>query len=310
MKTASHPAVVAVQELRKSYGMIPALTGLNLEISPGEMYGLIGPDGAGKTTFLRILCGLIVPDAGSAQVLGYDPVLEQNRIKTEIGYMPQRFSLYPDLTVTENLHFFARIFRVRKPEEERLTRRLLEFSRLGAFSDRKAGALSGGMKQKLALSCTLIHTPKLLILDEPTTGVDPVSRNEFWEILEELRSEGVTVLVTTPYMDEAARCDRVSLIYQGRALAGGAPEQITAEFPYALLRVYTSEPHNAAKLLRQQGDFLSVHIYGDRVHVAVVGNTRADDQIRKILNGAKCSFSLIEAAEPSLEDTFVYLLQQ
>ncbi len=310
MTIASDPPIVTVRELRKSYGDIPALQGLNLEIFRGEMYGLIGPDGAGKTTLLRILCGLITPDAGSARVLGFDPIQEQNRIKAHIGYMPQRFSLYPDLTVAENLHFFARIFRVPKAEEERLTRRLLEFSRLAPFSDRKAGALSGGMKQKLALSCTLIHTPKLLILDEPTTGVDPVSRNEFWEILEGLRREGVTVLVTTPYMDEAARCDRVSLIYQGSALAGGAPQQITAAFPYALLRVYTPQPHVAANLLRQMGDFPSVHIYGDRIHVAVGASAQASDPIRQILDGGKCPFSLIEVAEPSLEDTFVYLLQQ
>jgi ABC-2 type transport system ATP-binding protein len=310
MRITSASSIVLVRELCKSYGTVSALQGLNLELTAGEMYGLIGPDGAGKTTLLRILCGLIVPDAGSVRVLGYDPVLEQNRIKAQIGYMPQRFSLYPDLTVRENLHFFARIFRIRKAEEERLTRRLLEFSRLGAFSDRKADALSGGMKQKLALSCTLIHTPKLLILDEPTTGVDPVSRNEFWEILEDLRRERVTILVTTPYMDEAARCDRVSLIYQGRALAGGTPEQITAEFPYVLFRVYTPQPHEAAELLRKQGDFPSVHIYGDRVHVAAAGRTRAEDQIRRILDGAKCPFSLLEEAEPSLEDTFVHLLQQ
>ncbi len=310
MNKAQGEISASLQNLRKAYGPVAALGGVDLQVDSGIMYGLIGPDGAGKTTLLRILCGLVLPDAGEVRVLGFDPLREPEKIKAGIGYMPQRFSLYPDLTVAENLRFFADIYRVPKNERERLTQRLLEFSRLGPFARRKAKALSGGMKQKLALSCTLIHTPKLLILDEPTTGVDPVSRGEFWDILNDLRRQGVTVLVTTPYMDEAARCDRITLMYQGQALSQGSPEEIIGLFPHELIRVYTTRPQSAAAVLRASSSFKSVHVFGDRLHVIAAAASPAGAQIRTQLEKVHLPFSTIAAARPELEDLFVYLVEQ
>lgn len=305
MITGSRKKAVKVRDLHKSFGSIEAVQGMNLELRFGEMYGLIGPDGAGKTTVLRILCGLLIPDGGEVRVLDFDPVSQLERIRDAIGYMPQRFSLYPDLTVAENMRFFADIYSVPKAERIRITERLLQFSRLGPFADRKAGALSGGMKQKLALSCTLIHTPKLLILDEPTTGVDPVSRGEFWEILRDLRREGVTILVTTPYMDEASLCDRVSLMFQGRVLAEGTPDQIISEFPEHIIRVYTEHPQDVAKILKQEGRFKSVHVFGDRIHVAVKEVNESKQLIKQLLEISRADYGSMAEAKPDLEDVFV-----
>jgi len=306
----SGEAVVSVQGLSKSYGSAKAVRALDLEIRAGERFGLIGPDGAGKTTLLRILCGLIIADTGHVSVLGFDPVKDHRRIKDAIGYMPQRFSLYPDLTVAENIRFFADAYRVPKSERLRLTDRLMQFSRLAPFKDRRAAALSGGMKQKLALSCTLIHTPQLLILDEPTTGVDPVSRGEFWDLLDELQNQGVTILVTTPYMDEAARSDRVALMYGGRIMASGTPAEVVASFPDRLVRVYTAQPHAAAETLKADGRFPSVQLFGDRVHVVVKEIAQAVEDIRALLVQSGRSFASIEEGAPELEDVFVSLLSQ
>ncbi len=301
---------VEVKGIKKSFGEIPAVLGIDLEVRAGDMVGLIGPDGAGKTTLLRMLCGLLVPDEGKLSVLGFDPVDELDRFKQDFGYMPQRFSLYPDLTVAENMRFFADIYRLSKAERRQRTERLLKFSRLDPFSDRRAGALSGGMKQKLALSCTLIHTPKLLILDEPTTGVDPVSRQEFWTILNELKAEGVTILVTTPYMDEAARCDRAALMYEGKILAQGTPDQLVARFPHNLICVYTPEARHAATILKKEETFLSVELYGDRVHIAVDDPKEGKRRVETILRTLYVPFSSVEIGEPGLEDAFVYLVKK
>jgi len=303
-------SILSVEELTKSFTDVKALKNFHFEVSEGEMVSLIGPDGAGKTTFLRILCGLLLPDSGEVTVLGYNPAVDMEKIKQNIGYMPQRFSLYPDLTVAENLRFFSDIYRLKRKERQERTERLLKFSRLESFSGRKAGALSGGMKQKLALSCTLIHTPKLLILDEPTTGVDPVSREEFWTILKELRAEGVTILVTTPYMDEAALCDRTALVYRGEILAEGTPDEITELYPFQLLRIYTDDPQKAAEILAEQSGYFSVELYGDRVHVGVDDLDSAQKVTRTILANKHVHFDKFEAASPSLEDTFVYLVKQ
>lgn len=305
MNAPNNQNAVKVRNLRKSFGSIEAVQGMNLELRSGEMYGLIGPDGAGKTTVLRILCGLLVADDGEVRLLGFDPVRQPERIRDVIGYMPQKFSLYPDLTVAENMRFFTDIYHVSKAERLRITERLVQFSRLGPFADRKAGALSGGMKQKLALSCTLIHTPKLLILDEPTTGVDPVSRGEFWDILRDLRQEGVTILVTTPYMDEASLCDRISLMFEGYILAEGTPDQIIAEFPEHIIRVYTGRPQEVAEILKQKGDFRSVHVFGDRVHVAVKDVKKSKQLIEQLLEKSSADYGSIAEAKPDLEDVFV-----
>ena len=308
MNGRSQDPIISVRGLAKSFDGLPAIRSLDLEVRADQMFGLIGPDGGGKTTLLRILCGLVIPDAGDVQVLGFDSVRDQDRIKDDIGYMPQRFSLYPDLTVAENLRFFADIYSVPRAEREQRTERLMEFSRLAPFARRRAGALSGGMKQKLALSCTLIHTPRLLILDEPTTGVDPVSRGEFWEILAELRRQGVTILVTTPYMDEAARCDCAALMYQGQILTRGTPDQITGQCPHKLIRVYTPKAQVAAQILKESSQYSSVELYGDRVHVAALDLKRDLKSVEQTLQQANIPFSSMEEAEPELEDTFVYLV--
>jgi ABC-2 type transport system ATP-binding protein len=219
-------ASVEAVDLKKNYSGERALDGVTLAVPRGGCFGLIGPDGAGKTTFLRILATLIDADGGTARVLSHDVKSGMAAIRGGIGYMPQRFSLYEDLSVEENLGFFADVFSVPPAERRARIGRLLAFSRLSPFRDRRAGALSGGMKQKLALSCALIHTPELLILDEPTTGVDPLSRREFWSILMELKAQGVTLLVSTPYLDEAAYCDRVALFHRGKALLTGSPAEL------------------------------------------------------------------------------------
>lgn len=310
MSVENRDVAIEAADVKKFFGEIPAVLGVDLQVRAGTMVGLIGPDGSGKTTLLRMLCGLLVPDDGALRILGYDPIREWEHCKRDFGYMPQRFSLYPDLTVAENMRFFADVYKLTKAQRRERTARLLKFSRLDSFSHRKAGELSGGMKQKLALSCTLIHTPKLLILDEPTTGVDPVSREEFWTILKELKAEGVTVLVTTPYMDEAALCDWSALMYKGKILAQGTPAQLVAQFPYHLLCVYTPEAQHTAAILKKEESFLGVELYGDRVHIAVEDPQSGRKQVENILRTLFVPFTSIEIGTPGLEDTFVYLVKK
>ena len=299
---ASDAPAIEIEGLRKRYGDTPALAELSLSVGRGQIVGLIGPDGAGKTTALRIVCGLLRPDAGSARVMGFDSVREARRVKALLGYMPQRFSLYPDLTVGENLRFFSDLFGVGAADRRRLEERLLRFSRLGPFRDRRAAQLSGGMKQKLALSCTLIHTPAVLVLDEPTTGVDPVSRQEFWTILEELARDGLAILVSTPYMDEATRLDRVLLLHRGRALAHGTPEEITREFPRRLVEVRGRDLRAVrARLLGLGLPGLEVHRFGDRLHVVHDATVSREDLER----GVAGLPVVLATIEPSIEDVFV-----
>jgi ABC-2 type transport system ATP-binding protein len=291
-----------VAGLRKRYGDIRALEELSLTVEHGRIVGLIGPDGAGKTTALRILCGLLRPDAGSARVMGLDPAREPRRVKAHLGYMPQRFSLYPDLTVGENLRFFADLFGVSAAERRKLEERLLRFSRLGPFRDRRAEQLSGGMKQKLALSCTLIHSPAVLVLDEPTTGVDPVSRQEFWSILEELRKDGMAILLSTPYMDEATRVDRVLLMHRGRAIAEGTPEEIRRGFPRRLVEVRGGDLSAArASLAELAPHGVDVHRFGDRLHVVHDPDVTREELERRVAGLAV----ELETVPPSIEDVFV-----
>lgn len=266
--TAADPAL-AITGLHKSFGASRAVAGLDLSVARGEIVGMIGPDGAGKTTTMRIALGLLRADAGQVQVLGRDVAEGIHDIKDGLGYMPQRFSLYPDLTVGENLRFFAELYLVPVAERVRREAELLEFSRLGPFRDRRAGALSGGMKQKLALSCNLVHRPELLILDEPTTGVDPVSRQEFWQWLRRFAGEGLAILVSTPYMDEAELCDRVLLVHEGRVLAHGRTDEVTGHFPGGLLRVRAADAGPLGTLLRQHGlDPRDAIRFGDSLHLA------------------------------------------
>lgn len=298
---------VRLTHLHKSYGKTVAVEELSLEILPGEIFGLIGPDGAGKTTVMRIVAALTLPDGGQAEVLGYDAATHPMRVKEHIGYMPQRFSLYPDLTVAENLRFFADLYKV--PAAERVAReeRLMQFSRLGPFRKRRAAQLSGGMKQKLALACTLMHTPEVLILDEPTTGVDPLSRREFWAILRELAASGHALLLSTPYMDEALLCQRVALMHNGRVLTTGQPHDIPAHFTRRLLEIVAGDvPRARQRLLSCVPAGLQVHRFGDRLHV-VYDTEEQERQIRSCLAEESAE---IFTVPPSIEDTFVTLMRE
>jgi len=298
-------AAIEVESLEKRYGDTVAVADLSFSVASGEIVGLIGPDGAGKTTTMRTLCGLLRPDAGVTRVAGYDSARETHGVKDHVGYMPQRFSLYPDLTVAENLQFFADLYGVTGAERKRLEGRLMEFSRLGPFRARRAAQLSGGMKQKLALSCTLIHTPKVLILDEPTTGVDPVSRREFWRILRELASDGLALLVSTPYMDEAAMCHRVVLMHRGHAIALGTPEEITARFPRRLVEVRGPGLREARRRLMEAADLsVSVNRFGDSLHVVHDDDVAPDDIAARVSD----LDVTVGAVAPSIEDTFVELM--
>ncbi|MBZ0270190.1 ABC transporter ATP-binding protein [bacterium] len=304
---SSGAPAIEVDGLRKSYGDEPALEELSFRVDPGRIVGLIGPDGGGKTTAIRIVCGLLRPDAGTARVMGFDGVKERRRVKSVLGYMPQRFSLYGDLTVAENLRFFADLFGVAPAERRRLEERLLRFSRLDAFRDRRAADLSGGMKQKLALSCSLIHTPAALVLDEPTTGVDPVSRAEFWTIVEELTRDGMAVLVSTPYMDEATKLDHVILMHRGRALAEGTPDEVRRGFPRHLVEVRGADLAAArTNLLPLRDRGVDIHRFGDRLHV-VHGDDLSPDDLRRRVAGLDVE---IAPVAPTIEDVFVERVQR
>jgi len=305
----SEPAL-RVDAIRKSFGATAALSGVSFSVEAGEMFGLIGPDGAGKTTLIRIITSLIDADDGEASVLGFSVKREPARVREIIGYMPQHFSLYQDLTVAENLRFFADLFGVPADERKRRTEELLAFSRLGDFVKRRAGALSGGMKQKLALSCALIHTPRALILDEPTTGVDPVSRRDFWEMLERLRSQGVTILVSTPYMNEASLCQHMVFIHKGKILAMGSVGEITALFQGTVYAVAGPNLPAISTGLRGAVAPELVRILGDTVQVIALGERRRE--IEGLLETMRRNGTVtgpIREVAPGVEDSFVALMR-
>jgi ABC-2 type transport system ATP-binding protein len=302
---------IQVKDIKKAYGKSTALNGVSLSVQKGRMAGLIGPDGAGKTTLIRILTSLLDPDEGECRLAGISVHKEPGRVRKIIGYMPQRFSLYPDLTVGENLRFFADLFQVSKKERLEKTKRLLEFSRLSPFVERRAGDLSGGMKQKLALSCALIHTPEILILDEPTTGVDPVSRREFWSILSSLKKEGVTILVTTPYMDEAARCDRISLIHHGHILGAGTAREIIESSAGSIVSLAGPDLLLLAKWFKKRLGTEQVRILGDRVQLNLF--SFPEEGLPELIAQARSSgqkIDSVERGEPVLEDAFISLIEK
>lgn len=261
---ASTEPAVSVQALSKRFGGTLALDGISFDVRPGELFGFIGPDGAGKTTLFRVLTTLLVPEEGAARVLGLDVVRDLWALRTRVGYMPGRFSLYPDLSVAENLRFFASVFGTTTEAHYHLYAPI--YRQIEPFADRRAGALSGGMKQKLALCCALVHRPDILFLDEPTTGVDAVSRREFWDLLADLRAGGLTILVSTPYMDEATRCDRVALIQTGRILDIDAPDAIGARYPLPLLSVRAGNRYPLLQALRRFPHARSVYPFGEELH--------------------------------------------
>jgi ABC-2 type transport system ATP-binding protein len=305
----SEPAL-RVDAVAKSFGETAALSGVSFSVETGEMFGLIGPDGAGKTTLIRIITSLIDADEGETSVLGFSVKKDPARVREIIGYMPQHFSLYQDLTVAENLRFFADLFGVPADERKRRTEELLAFSRLGDFVKRRAGALSGGMKQKLALSCALIHTPRALVLDEPTTGVDPVSRRDFWEMLARLRSQGVTILVSTPYMNEASLCQHMVFIHKGKILATGSVDEITALFRGAVYAVQGPNLPAISTGLKEAVAPELVRILGDTVQVIALGEARRE--IERLLEEMRRNGTVagpIREVAPGVEDSFVSLMR-
>jgi ABC-2 type transport system ATP-binding protein len=299
---------IRAEVLTKSFGDVIAVDHLTFSVSPGEIFGLVGPDGAGKTTTMRLLTAIMDPSSGDAWVVGRHVVREAEAIKEEIGYMSQRFGLYSDLTVMENIEFYADIYGVSRQRREEKIERLLAFSNLTPFKKRLAGNLSGGMKQKLGLACALIHTPKVLFLDEPTNGVDPASRRDFWRILYQLLAEKVTIFVSTAYLDEAERCNRVALIYRGRILACGTPEEVKKLMRGTILEVRSTEPRKAAALLRAKLVADSVGLFGDRVHILTQTPDQATAQAQWAFAEAGLELLGIQPIEPALEDVFVSVL--
>jgi ABC-2 type transport system ATP-binding protein len=300
--------VVLARGLRKSWGGAAAVDGLDVEVGRGEIFGLVGPDGAGKTTAIRMLCGILDPDAGEASVAGFDVRRQPEQVKRRIGYLSQRFSLYGDLTVAENLRFFAELFLVPRAERRAREAELLEFSRLAPYRARLAQNLSGGMKQKLALACTLIHTPQVLFLDEPTTGVDPVSRRDFWKILYDLLRGGVTIFVSTPYMDEAERCGRVALMDRGRIRLCDTPEALRGRMRGRLLELVASPQRRAREALALLPGVAGVQVFGDRLHLWMQDGGAGRDAICAHLAAHGVETCDVRPIAPGLEDVFVSLL--
>ena len=309
MGLASAGDAIAAVGLRKRFGGVTAVDGLELVVRAGEVFGLVGPDGAGKTTTMRILCGALAADEGTAKVAGFEVGSHPEEVKRRIGYLPQRLALYSDLTVDENILFQARIQGVREPELSARRERLLSFTRLGRFRGRQAQALSGGMRQKLGLACALIHEPTVLLLDEPTTGVDPVSRGEFWELVLGLVARGITVLVTTPYMDEAERCARVGLMYEGKLLAVGRPDEIKRQAALSLLQVSCDPLREGREVARRVPGVRWVEIFGDRLHVAVLSAEVAGALSEGFARGG-VQVAGVTPIEPGLEDAFFELVSR
>lgn len=298
---------IIIKDLTKRYGTVVALDNISLEVEKGELFGLIGPDGAGKSSLYRILATLLRPDSGVASVLGFDTVKDYRKIRTMIGYMPERFSLYQDLTVAENLNFFASLFGVSVSDNYDLIAPV--FSQLKRFTNRKAGALSGGMKQKLALSCALIHRPELLLLDEPTTGVDAISRNEFWDMLSTLREKEITILVSTSYMDEATRCERIALIDQGHVLDVDTPANLIARIGENLYNAIADNMFALLGQLRKMPEVLDCYTFGATLHV-VVGNNFNPVTTVKELEDYGLKEVKIYPAKGDIEDLFIKLTRQ
>lgn len=303
--------MVSIKDITKTYdkGKTTAVDSVSLEVSTGELFGLIGPDGAGKTTLFRMLTTLLLPDSGSATVDNFDIVKDYRQIRSHVGYMPGKFSLYQDLTVEENLNFFATLFETTIQENYHLIKDI--YVQIEPFKNRRAGKLSGGMKQKLALSCALIHKPRVLFLDEPTTGVDPVSRKEFWEMLKGLKQQGITILVSTPYMDEATLCDRIALIQEGKILAVDTPASIVDQYPENLYGVRAKAMPRLLVDLRKYDNTLSCFTFGEYLHLSFKKDHRdAISEVKQYLQSHDHTDVEILPVEPTIEDCFIRLLKQ
>lgn len=298
--------VIETRGLSRSFGDVTAVRSLQLSVGEGEMFGLVGPDGAGKTTTIRMLCGILAPSSGTATILGHDVVREPEAVKRQIGYLSQRFSLYGDLSVDENIEFFAEInqvydYRARREE-------LLAFTRLTPFRDRLAEKLSGGMKQKLALACTLIHTPRIIFLDEPTTGVDPVSRRDFWRILQSLLAQGITIMMSTPYLDEAERCTRVGLMSQGGLLRVDDPGALKKSMQGDVVEIVCQPVRPAFAILKGHHAVREVQMFGDRLNVVIEDARRDMPALSSLLQSSGIAVRSQRRIVPSLENVFISLL--
>lgn len=300
--------IVVVKNIIKTFGKTIAVDDISFEVEKGEIFGLIGPDGAGKTTLFRMLTTLLKPEKGFAKVLGFDVIKDYKQIRKRVGYMPGRFSLYQDLSVEENLKFFATIFGTTIEENYDLIKDI--YILLEPFKKRKAGKLSGGMKQKLALSCALIHKPDVLFLDEPTTGVDPVSRNEFWEMLHKLKEQGITILVSTPYMDEASLCDRVALMQKGKALDIDTPNKIISEFSKPLFAVQSENQFELFQNLLKYEHRNTVFPFGEFLHYTDKRENISDEELRKYLSELNLKDLEIKSIKPNIEDCFMALMEE
>lgn len=299
--------MISVRNLNMKFGEVQAINDLSFDVNEGEIYGIIGPDGAGKTTLFRVLTTLMLPDSGEAELNGLNVITDYKKIRIQIGYMPGRFSLYQDLTIEENLNFFATVYNTSIEENYHLIEDI--YKQIEPFKKRRAGKLSGGMKQKLALSCALIHKPVVLFLDEPTTGVDPVSRKEFWEMLKKLKTQGITVLVSTPYMDEATLCDRIALMMNGEFLQVDTPQGIVDSYPETLWAVQSDRMYQLLKDLRTCSLVKTSFSFGKAFHITVVDGASFED-LENYLKTKGHTQIMIEGIAPTVEDCFMLLAQQ
>ena len=306
MESSDTNRAIYTKGLARSFGRVEAVAGLDLEVRRGEMFGLVGPDSAGKSTAIRLLCGILNPTGGAGKVLGFDLGTEAEKIKSRIGYLSQAFTLYGDLTIDENIEFFAEIHGVKGYQKRR--DELLDFTRLTPFRKRLAQALSGGMKKKLALACTLIHTPEIIFLDEPSTGVDPVSRGEFWNILSGILEQGVTILMTTPYLDEADRCHRIGLMNKGRIIRVGTPGEVKAGLPGKVFKIECADIGAAYKALKRKWPAAGLVLFGDRLNFWTMKGEKDARDAAEELSNMNLSPVTVSEISPSLEDVFVALL--
>jgi ABC-2 type transport system ATP-binding protein len=308
-KADSAQDIISTDRLSRSFKKIAALRDIALDVQRGEVFGLVGPDGAGKTTLLRLLAAVMIPTSGHVTVAGHDSVKNAEEIRTHVGYMPQKFSLYGDLSVRENLEFYADIFGVRGDERQRRFEQVLSFAHMSTITDRRAKQLSGGMQKKLGLACTLIHRPDVLLLDEPTTGVDPVSRREFWDLLTELHIQGTTIVVSTPYMDEAERCNRIGLLFKGQLIECGTPREIKALVKGQVIEFHPDRLEAARALLITQPGVLEVQVYGTLLHVFVEDADQVWPRLQAILSEAEIKIAAVRLIHPRMEEAFISLIQ-
>jgi ABC-2 type transport system ATP-binding protein len=308
MTAVDEQDILHTDRLTRAFKKITALRDIDLSVQRGEIFGLVGPDGAGKTTLLRLLAAVMVPTAGTVTVAGHASVKDAEKIRAHVGYMPQKFSLYGDLSVRENLEFYADIFGVHGTERQRHFEQVLNFAHMTNITDRRAKQLSGGMQKKLGLACTLIHRPDVLLLDEPTTGVDPVSRREFWDLLTELHIQGTTIVVSTPYMDEAERCNRIGLLFKGQLIECGTPRQIKAMVKGQVIEFHPDRLEAARALLATQPGVLEVQVYGTLLHVFVAEADQVWPRLQVTLNEADIKIDAVRLIHPRMEEAFISLI--